>query len=125
MSKQENGFQKLNPKEKTRIQELAKTNKDVARILEVYELFFADANKEWNLTITFIQRAISKAVMDKSLDLDDKYFKTLWEILKGGATASKTIASAKIDAGLKEDKQEVIENDITAITPETAHVRTN
>ena len=117
MSQQENGFKKLSPKQKQNLQTIAKKDRDVSQLLEIYDTFFADSNKEWNLTITFIQRAISKAVMDKSVDLDDKYFKTLWEILKGGANASKTIASAKADAGIfnDEEKVEVIE----AITPET------
>ncbi len=118
MSTQENGFTKLNPKEKQKIQEIATKNKEVAHLLEIYEQFFADSNKEWNLTITFIQRAISKAVMDKSVDLDDKYFKTLWEILKGGANASKTIASAKSDAGIFTEEIKV-EEKVEAITPET------
>lgn len=120
MSIQESGFKKLSPKQKQNLQIIAKKDKDVAALLSIYDTFFADSNKEWNLTITFIQRAISKAVINKEMDLDDKYLKTLWEILKSGANASKTIASAKADAGLfiEEEVKEVIE----VITPETSHV---
>lgn len=114
----------LTESDKKEILKLASKNPLIQKLYNLYSLYTEDPSKGWKNTIIVAQREIENAVLSKDIDIiKDGYHKSLWEMLKGGATVAKTLASAKAEANIDEEtpkKHVEEEEEITPIRPETA-----
>jgi hypothetical protein len=116
----------LTEADKKEILKLAGKNPLIQKLYNLYVSYTEDPNKGWKNTVIIAQKEIHSLVLNKTLDItEDGYHKSLWEMLKGGATVAKTLASAKAEANIEEEapKKQVHEDEevIVPITPETAN----
>jgi len=114
----------LTESDKKEILKLASKNPLIQKLYNLYFVYTEDPNKGWKNTVIIAQKEIHKLVLNKTLDItEDGYHKSLREMLKGGATVAKTLASGKAEANIDEGtpkKHVEEEEEITPIRPETA-----
>ncbi len=97
----------LSEKESIELTRLSEQYPEVKKLFSIYNGFTENPAKQWLATINYIAREIKDMIMSKQLDIMfDGYHKSLWEILKGGSTAAKTISSAMKEADMDEEDPE-------------------
>lgn len=120
----------LTPSEEEELIKLGHKHPVVQKLHSLYTLYTQDPNVLWRGMLMFAQQEINTQLKDKRLDIvNDGFHKSLWEMLKGGGSVAKTLASAKLEAKTEaedpEPSKEVEQEKIPVITAETAHVRTH